>query len=236
MKKVIHKSASRGSADHGWLKTHHSFSFANYYDPSRMHFGMLRVLNDDYVAPSKGFGLHPHDNMEIVTIPVKGTLNHRDTTGRSEALRAGDVQIMSAGTGLQHAEFNESKEEAVELFQVWVMPKVENITPRYDQRTFSVSDRKNKLQIVVSPDEKDNALWINQDAYFTLSDVDAGKEVEYTIHKKGNGVYVFMIEGKAKVADEILDRRDAMGVSETDTFKVLPQTPARLLFIEVPMN
>ncbi len=211
MNKIIHKADSRGYADHGWLQSFHSFSFANYHNPEKVRFGLLRVLNDDIVAPGMGFGTHPHDNMEIVTIPLKGELAHQDSTGNKEVIKAGEVQIMSAGSGLTHSEFNNSKKEFVNLFQIWVFPKEKNITPRYDQKIFDPEERKNKFQIVVSPDEKDGALWINQDAYFTLGNFDEGNSVKYEIKKNGNGVYIMITEGSAEIDGEVLSRRDAIG-------------------------
>ncbi len=236
MKKRIFKSGDRGKADHGWLIARHSFSFANYYDPEKIRFGTLRVLNDDIVKPSMGFGKHPHDNMEIVTIPLKGELAHEDSTGNKEVIYANEVQIMSAGSGLTHSEFNNSETEEVNLLQIWVFPKVRDIEPRYDQKKFNPEDRYNKIQTIVSPEKNDNTLWINQNAYFSLSDVDKDLIVNYEIKSKGNGVYVFLIEGKAEIDKDILDKRDAAGIEEADNIEVKAVENSRLLFIEVPMN
>ena len=236
MNKIIHKADSRGYADHGWLQSFHSFSFANYHNPEKVRFGLLRVLNDDIVAPGMGFGTHPHDNMEIVTIPLKGELAHQDSTGNKEVIKAGEVQIMSAGSGLTHSEFNNSKKEFVNLFQIWVFPKEKNITPRYDQKIFNPEERKNKFQIVVSPDEKDGALWINQDAYFTLGNFDEGNSVKYEIKKNGNGVYIMITEGSAEIDGEVLSRRDAIGLSDLSSVEIKILAKSELLIIEVPMS
>ena len=236
MNKIIHKADSRGYADHGWLQSFHSFSFANYHNPEKVRFGLLRVLNDDIVAPGMGFGTHPHDNMEIVTIPLKGELAHQDSTGNKEVIKAGEIQIMSAGSGLTHSEFNNSKKEFVNLFQIWVFPKEKNITPRYDQKIFDPEERKNKFQIVVSPDEKDGALWINQDAYFTLGNFDEGNSVKYEIKKNGNGVYVMITEGSAEIDGEVLSRRDAIGLSDLSSVEIKLLVKSDLLLIEVPMT
>lgn len=236
MKKIIHKADSRGYADHDWLQSFHSFSFANYHNPEKVRFGLLRVLNDDIVAPGMGFGTHPHDNMEIVTIPLKGELAHQDSTGNKEVIKAGEVQIMSAGSGLTHSEFNNSKKEFVNLFQIWVFPKEKNITPRYDQKIFDPEERKNKFQIVVSPDEKDGALWINQDAFFTLGNFDEGNSVKYEIRNKGNGVYIMITEGSAEIDGEVLSRRDAIGLSDLSSVEIKLLAKSELLLIEVPMS
>ena len=236
MKKTIYKAASRGHANHGWLDAHHTFSFAGYYDPSRVHFGMLRVLNDDIIAAGKGFGAHPHDNMEIVTIPLSGAIKHGDNTGNASVISAGDVQIMSAGSGIVHSEANASATESLNLFQIWVFPKVENIQPRYDQRTFSAEDRKNKMQVVVSPDDKDQALWINQDAWFSLGDFDKGKTLDYKIHLPGNGAFLQVIEGIVEIDGEVLNTRDAIGISGEETIQCSFTADAKILIIEVPMN
>jgi quercetin 2,3-dioxygenase len=236
MKTVLFKAADRGSADYGWLKPNYYFSFSEYRDPSKVHFGLLRVLNDDFVAGGGGFPTHPHDNMEIVTIPFSGALQHKDSTGGNGMIKAGDIQIMSAGTGVQHSEFNASATEPVTLFQVWVFPKVRNIKPRYDQKTFNSNERENKWQVVVSPQEKDNALWINQDARFSLTNLSAGKEITYSTAFKGNGVFLVVINGSAEVNGEQLGKRDAIGISGADDFTVRASENAELLAIEIPMN
>ena len=233
---TIHKAADRGGADHGWLKAKHYFSFGGYHNPEKVHFGLLRVLNDDYIAGGGAFPTHPHDNMEIVTIPFTGALKHKDSTGGEGVIQSGDVQIMSAGTGVQHSEANESKTDPVTLFQVWVFPKERNIKPRYDQRSFGEEGRLNNWQVVVSPDEKDNALWINQDARFALTKLDAGKTIEYNNAFAGNGVYLVVISGRIEVDSEVLETRDAVGISGADIFLIKALEDAELLAIEVPMN
>ncbi|MFT7381743.1 MAG: redox-sensitive bicupin YhaK (pirin superfamily) [Roseivirga sp.] len=235
MKTTVHSSASRGLANHGWLKSRHTFSFAGYHDPERIHFGALRVLNDDQVAGGQGFGTHPHDNMEIVSIPLQGDLAHQDSTGRNEVIRQGDVQIMSAGTGIRHSEFNYNKDEEVYFLQIWVFPKERNITPRYEQKSYSAEDRVNKFQTVVSPEGGD-AVWINQDAFFSLANLDAGVKLNYEVKKPGNGVYLFVLNGELNAAGEILDTRDAVAVTEADSFEIKAKSYAEILVIEVPME
>ncbi len=233
MKTIIHKANERGNVNHGWLKANHSFSFANYYDPNKEQFGALRVLNDDVVEAGYGFGMHPHNNMEIVTIPLKGTLKHKDSTGNEGLIKAGDVQIMSAGKGIMHSE-HATADEDVNLFQIWVFPKVINIEPRYDQRTFDINDRTNKWQIVVSPEEKHQALFINQDAYFSLGNFDTS--TSYNTHKNGNGVYLMVVEGEIEINGSILANRDAIGITDTPIFEINILQPAKLLAVEVPMK
>lgn len=235
MKTVVHKSDSRGYANHGWLKSRHTFSFANYHNPERVHFGALRVLNDDEVAEGMGFGTHPHENMEIVSIPLQGDLEHKDSTGRHKVIRQGDVQIMSAGSGISHSEYNHNKDEEVHFLQIWVFPKEKNIEPRYEQKTYEVEDRMNKFQTVVSPEGGD-ALWINQDAFFSLANLDAGTKLNYDVKKPGNGVYFFVLNGDMEVAGEALTTRDAVGVSEAESFEVKAKSYAEVLAIEVPME
>ncbi len=236
MKTTLYKAADRGTADYGWLKPNYYFSFAQYHDPAKVHFGLLRVLNDDFVDGGGGFPTHPHDNMEIVTIPFTGALQHKDSTGGNGVIKAGDIQIMSAGTGVRHSEFNASATEPVTLFQVWVFPKERNIKPRYDQKTYDIAERINKWQVVVSPQEADNALWINQDARFALTNLDAGKEISYSTAFKGNGVFLVVITGSAEVDGQTLNRRDAIGISGADDFSIQATENAELLAIEIPMN
>ncbi|MEO8666379.1 MAG: pirin family protein [Ignavibacteria bacterium] len=236
MKKIIHKADSRGYADHGWLKSYHTFSFAGYHDPQRSRFGLLRVLNDDIVDAGMGFGTHPHDNMEIITIPLEGELAHKDSTGTKEVIKPGEVQIMSAGSGLTHSEFNNSKLDPVNLLQIWVFPKERNIKPRYDQKVFNPEDRSNKIATVVSPDKSGGSLWINQDSYFSLADLDPDNSVTYKINYKGNGVYIFVIDGEVEIDDEKLGKRDAMGLYETESFDIKALKGSKILFIEVPMQ
>lgn len=236
MKTILQKAAERGSGDYGWLKPNYYFSFSSYYNPEKVHFGLLRVLNDDFIAGGGKFPTHPHDNMEIVTIPLTGGIEHKDSTGGQGVIKAGDVQIMSAGSGVQHSEANASATDPVTLFQVWVFPKEKNIKPRYDQRNFDVNERNNQWQIVVSPREEDNALWINQDARFALTNLEAGKTIDYSNAFKGNGVYLVVISGTVKVGDTVLNKRDALGVYDTDSFSITASEDAALLAIEVPMN
>ncbi len=236
MKTIFHPAAERGHANFGWLDSHHSFSFGQWHNAQKMHFGLLRVLNDDIVKGGAGFGTHPHDNMEIVSIPLSGALAHKDSTGTSEVISTGDVQIMSAGSGISHSEFNASKTDPVNFLQVWVFPKQQDITPRHDQKTFDPAQRVNQWQVVVSPEEKDKAVWINQDAKFSLATIEAGKELEYKNAFPGNGVYFFILEGKATVADKQLNKRDAIGISETDAVNIQATDTASVLAIEVPMS
>ena len=236
MKTILHKANTRGAADHGWLKSYHSFSFASYHNPEKVHFGLLRVLNDDTVAAGMGFGTHPHDNMEIVTIVLSGALSHRDSMGNTAVIKPNEVQIMSAGTGITHSEFNHSKTEEVKLLQIWVFPRERNIKPRYDQKLFSPEEKKNKLLTVVSPEKVSTSVWINQDAWFSSGSLEKDKSIEYNLNKKGNGVYAFVIEGEIKINEIELDSRDGVGISETDTFKVTAKSNAEILLMEIPMN
>jgi quercetin 2,3-dioxygenase len=235
MKTIYHPAADRGKVDFGWLKSHHSFSFGHWYDPEKTNFGALRVLNDDQVSAGAGFGTHPHDNMEIVSIPMKGALTHKDSTGTDGLINTGDVQIMSAGTGIQHSEYNASKTEPVSFLQIWVLPKKEDISPRYEQKTFTEAGRKNKWQVVVSANEKDQAVWINQDSIFSLLQLDADQSITYTPRFAGNGVYFFLLEGEASIANQVLAKRDALGVWETNIVELKATVQAQLLAIEVPM-
>lgn len=236
MKTVLHKADSRGHANHGWLDSHHSFSFANYYDPDRVHFGLLRVLNDDIVSGGMGFGTHPHDNMEIVSIPLRGALRHKDTTGRNEVIRTNDVQIMSAGSGIAHSEYNDSKTDPVNFLQIWVFPKLKNIPPRYEQKTMNPQDRVNKFQPVVSPEKGADGVWINQDAWFHLGNFKKGFQAEYTVKKKGNGVYAFVLEGEATLGGQMVSQRDGFGISDTGSFSITANHDTEILLIDVPMN
>lgn len=236
MKTLLFKASDRGTADYGWLKPNYYFSFAQYHNPAKVHFGLLRVLNDDFIGGGGAFPTHPHDNMEIVTIPFTGALKHKDSTGGEGIIQAGDIQIMSAGSGVQHSEANASATEPVTLFQVWVFPKERNIKPRYDQKTFDVSERANNWQTVVSPIDADNALWINQDARFSLTNLERGKEITHTTAFKNNGVFLVVINGSIEVSGQLLNKRDALGISETESFTVKSSENAELLAIEIPMN
>jgi hypothetical protein len=235
MKKIIHKASDRGFQDHGWLKAAHSFSFGRYHDSSKVNFGLLRVLNDDIVAPGMGFGTHGHDNMEIITIPLKGSLAHRDSLGSEGLITANEVQIMSAGSGIEHSEFNASAAEEVNLLQLWVFPKLRNIEPRYDQKQFNDADFNNKFQSVVSPDQVDGAMWINQNAIFSLGNFSAGNSATYKLKFEGNGAYVFLIEGKTVLDGEIMDKRDAIGVYDTGELEIKFLEDSKVLIVEVPM-
>jgi quercetin 2,3-dioxygenase len=237
MNTVLHKAATRGHAAHGWLDSWHTFSFANYYDPARIHFGALRVLNDDTVAPGMGFGKHPHDNMEIISIPLEGSLEHQDSMGNKQVIRQGDVQVMSAGTGIAHSEKNESTTAPVKFLQIWVFPNQRNVTPRYDQKLFSEAEKHNKLLTVVSPmTDEDTGVHIYQDAWFSLGNLDKDVAVNYQVKKKGNGVYVFLLEGEVVVNDIVLNRRDGLGISETEHLSIKANSEAKLLLMDIPMN
>lgn len=236
MKTILHKANTRGHANHGWLDSHHTFSFAGYYEPARINFGLLRVLNDDIVTGGMGFGMHPHDNMEIVSIPLRGALEHRDNTGGHAIIRSGEVQIMSAGSGIAHSEKNASTTEDVNFLQIWVFPKERNIKPRYEQREFAVTDRQNKLQTVVSPGKENGALWINQDAWFSLTHLSPGTTLDYSLHRGGGGVYIFVVEGSISVGDQVLSRRDGLGVYDTETISIKAVAEAEVLLMEVPLN
>jgi len=236
MNTIIHKANTRGHANHGWLDSHHTFSFANYYNPARMHFGVLRVLNDDIVSGGKGFGTHPHENMEIISIPLKGDLEHKDSTGTTALIKQNDVQIMSAGTGVYHSEYNKNPDEAVNFLQIWVFPKVEDIAPRYDQRKFDPAGRQNKFQNIVSSDKNGEGVWINQNAWFYLADLSKGFSTNYSLKEKGNGVYIFVIKGDVTINDQRLNQRDGLGVTGSDALKITADSEAEILLMEVPMN
>jgi quercetin 2,3-dioxygenase len=233
---VFHPSASRGNADHGWLQSRHTFSFANYYNPERMHFGVLRVLNDDTVAPDMGFGTHPHDNMEIISIPLEGDLEHQDSMGNTTVIRKGDIQVMSAGTGIKHSEYNKNKDKSVKFLQIWVFPNKKNVTPRYDQITLKEEDRKNKLQQILSPYPDDDGVWIHQNAWFHLGNFDKGKESTYRLKKTDNGVYVFVIKGQLTINNQLLSQRDGFGTWNTESLQIKAETAAEILIMEVPMT
>ena len=234
MKTILHKANTRGTANHGWLNSYHTFSFADYYNPERMHFGTLRVLNDDTVAGGMGFGKHPHDNMEIISIPLSGDLEHNDTTGRHEIIKEGDVQIMSAGSGIAHSEKNANHNKEVKFLQIWVKPKELNISPRYEQKSFPVADRVNKLQTVVAPNNTE-AVWINQDAWFALGNYEAGKEVTYALNNIANGVYLFILKGAVSVNGIVLQERDGLGITDADRLNISADTDTQFLLMEVPM-
>ena len=236
MNKIIYKADSRGHANHGWLNSHHTFSFASYYDPNRINFGALRVLNDDKITGGTGFPKHPHDNMEIISIPLKGDLAHEDSMGNQAIIKEGDVQVMSAGTGILHSEFNPNKEIGTEFLQIWVFPNKQNAAPRYGQVHYPVAERKNNFQLVVSPATKEVDTWINQDAWFHLSDFDAGFEKTYEIKKKGNGLFVFLLEGELEISGEKLEKRDAVGLSELEKIDIKAASASKFLMMEVPLE
>lgn len=236
-KTIMHKSETRGDTNHGWLHSRHTFSFANYYDPERMQFGALRVLNDDYVAEGMGFGTHPHDNMEIVSIPLEGDLEHKDSMGNVSVIKHGDVQVMSAGTGITHSEYNKNKDKPVKFLQIWVIPNKKNVTPRYDQITLDLNDRRNHFQQIVSPNRDDEGVWVHQDAWFHLGTFDKGFSTDYSMKKNGNGVYAFLIKGEVTINGTPMNQRDGMGIWETDQFAVeVNSQDAEVLLMEVPMS
>ena len=233
---IIHRAATRGHADHGWLNTHHSFSFAQYYNPERMNFGVLRVLNDDRVTGGRGFGTHPHDNMEIISIPLSGDLEHRDSMGNIQVIKENDVQVLSAGTGITHSEYNRNADKLVNFLQIWVYPNKRDVKPRYDQLSFPKADRHNKLQQILSPNATDAGVWIHQDAWFHLGQFDKNEGTTYLLKKAGNGIYMFVISGSVQVNDTLLEQRDGMGVWDTDALSLKATENAEILVMEVPMN
>ena len=236
MNKVFHAASTRGHANHGWLDSYHSFSFANYYNPQRMQFGTLRVLNDDRVAAGMGFGTHSHQNMEIISIPLKGDLEHKDSMGNTAVIRQGDVQVMSAGSGVAHSEYNKNKDREVAFLQIWVLPNKANVTPRYDQITLDPADLQDQWYPILGPENKHDGLWIHQNAWFHLGDFAKGSRSSYTVKEEGNGLYFFVLEGSAEVAGEQLQRRDALGLWETQEVDFEIKEDSRLLLMEVPMT
>lgn len=233
---VYHSAASRGKVDLGWLKSYHTFSFGNYYNPERINFGALRVLNDDAVDGGEGFGEHPHDNMEIISIPLKGGLKHKDSMDNIAVISDGDIQVMSAGTGIFHQEHNDDETKAVQFLQIWIYPNQLNVEPRYDQLTLNTADRRNKLQQILSPGANDDGVWIYQNAWFNLGSFDKGLKTDYQIKAKGNGVYVFIINGSVKIGEQILNTRDGFGIWDTDQFTIDILEDAEFLLMEVPMS
>jgi redox-sensitive bicupin YhaK (pirin superfamily) len=234
---IFHPAASRGSANHGWLQSYHSFSFAGYHNPERMHFGVLRVLNDDTVKGGMGFGEHPHDNMEIISIPLQGDLEHKDSMGNTTVIRNGDIQVMSAGTGIYHSEYNKHKEETVKFLQIWVFPNKKNVTPRYDQITLSREERQNRLQQVLSPDPHDQGVWIHQDAWFHMGNFDNGVTTRYDIRKPGNGVYAFILHGKFSIYGQEMSDRDGLGIWNTESIEIMATSDnAEILLMQLPMQ
>ncbi len=234
---VFHSADTRGHADHGWLNAHHSFSFAGWYDPNRIQFGALRVLNDDIIAGGMGFGKHPHDNMEIITIILEGALEHKDSMGHGEVIHPGEVQVMSAGSGIFHSEFNPIKDKATNVLQSWIFTKTQNVEPRYDQTMFDAEKRVNQLQLLVSPiDNEDEGLKIHQDAWIYRSDLKAGNEVTHNMHTPHHGAYIFVIEGSITVEGKEVGKRDAIGITDAETITIKATADSDFLLYEVPMN
>lgn len=233
---VLHKANERGHADHGWLNAYHSFSFANWYNPDKVQFGVLRVLNDDTVAAGMGFGMHPHDNMEIITIPLEGDLAHKDSMGNAEIIKFGDVQVMSAGTGIRHSEFNPNEDKRTKLLQIWLFPNKRNVEPRYQQITLDVNDRQNKLQQILSPNPDDTGVWIHQDAWFHMGKFDKGITETYTVKRNENGVYAFVISGSVTINGQALDTRDALGITNTEKLEITATSDAEILLMDIPME
>jgi len=236
MKQVIHTAETRGLAKHSWLTSRHTFSFAGYHDPERMNFGLLRVLNDDIVKPGKGFEMHAHENMEIISIPLEGSLEHKDSMGTGSVIRHHDFQIMSAGTGVYHSEFNHSYEKPVNFLQIWIYPKERNIAPRYQQMTFLPESMHNRFHLAISPKKNNNSIWINQDAYTSMGSFDKGRHVHYTCFKEGNGIYIFLINGRVEIAEEMISERDGIGIWETDQISMFFKENSKILILEVPMH
>lgn len=236
MKSIFYPANERGTNDIGWLKAKFSFSFGPYYNPDKVHFGALRVLNDDIITAGAGFGTHPHDNMEIITIPITGALEHKDSMGNIGVIHSGEIQVMSAGSGVTHSEYNHSQTEGANTLQIWLFPKERNIKPRYDQKSFSDVLETNKLVKLISPDkESKDTLWINQDAVFSMGDFEAGQKIDYTISQPGNGVYIFIIEGAVKVNSQVLNKRDGLGVYDTGSLTIETEANTRLLIMDIPM-
>ncbi|MDA8531377.1 pirin family protein [Flavobacteriaceae bacterium] len=237
MNTVLHKSNTRGSAEHGWLQAKHTFSFASYFNPERMSFGVLRVLNDDVIAAGMGFGTHPHDNMEIITIPLEGDLEHKDSMNNTAVIKSGDIQVLSAGTGITHSEYNKNKDKPVKLLQIWVLPNQQNVSPRYDQISLNIKDRHNKFQQVLSPNSNDSGVWIHQEAWFSMINIDEGKCMNYRLkNPETNGVYLFVLKGKVKINNQLVEHRDGYGLWNTSEIEIVANSNAELLLMEVPMS
>ena len=236
MKTILHKAETRGDANHGWLHSKHTFSFANYFDPDRMNFGTLRVLNDDTVDAGMGFGTHHHDNMEIISIPLECDLEHKDSMGNKTLIKHGDVQVMSAGTGISHSEYNKNSDKKVKFLQIWLVPNERNVRPRYDQITLKTEERHNKLQQILSPDPEDAGVWAHQNAWFHLGKFEKGLSTEYALKAKGNGVYAFILSGDVTINDQKLNSRDGFGIWDIDHLKITADSDAEILLMEVPMS
>lgn len=233
---VLHTAASRGGADHGWLKSFHTFSFASYYNPERVNFGALRVLNDDAVDGGRGFGEHPHDNMEIISIPLSGSLEHKDSMGNIGTIEPGEIQVMSAGTGIYHTEYNKNKDQTVKFLQIWVFPNKRNVEPRYDQVKIDTPEKPNTLVQILSPNPEDAGVWIHQDAWFNLGKLEKGSHIAYSLQKKGNGAYIFVLEGDIEINGQPLSTRDGFGIWDTDNFTIQASADAEFLIMDVPME
>lgn len=237
MNTILHKADTRGNANHGWLHSKHTFSFANYHNPERMNFGVLRVLNDDTVSENRGFGTHPHRDMEIVSIPLEGDLKHQDNMGNETVIKSGDIQVMSAGTGVMHSEYNNSPDLPVKFLQIWILPNMQNVEPRYDQITLDIADRKNKLQQILSPNADDDGVWAHQNAWFTMTNLDENREVQYALNDaKNNGVYAFVLKGDATINGTTLNERDGLGIWEVATLGITADSDTEILLMEVPMQ
>jgi hypothetical protein len=235
MNYILYKSKERGYVDMGWLKTYHTFSFGNYYNPSAIHFGVLRVLNDDVLDPDNGFGMHPHENMEIISIPLSGALTHKDNMGHESVIKKGEIQVMSAGAGVMHSEYNKHMSEKASLLQIWLFPNQKNVTPRYQQMSLQLLERKNKFYQVLSPNSDDEGVWIYQDAWFYIGKFSSPMSVNHSINKQGNGLYVFMINGNSKINGVELNNRDGIGIRDQNEFKIDITSPAEILLMELPM-
>jgi len=234
---VLHKANTRGHANHGWLESYHTFSFANYHNSERMNFGVLRVLNDDRVNQGMGFGKHPHDNMEIISIPLEGDLEHQDSMGNTTVIKEGDIQAMSAGTGIFHSEYNKNKDQSVKFLQIWIYPNQKNVTPRYDQITLDLNDRQNKLQQILSPNPEDDGVWIQQDAWFHIGKFNKDFSISYELKKPGNGIYAFVLKGDFTIGNTALQERDGLGIWDTNSFPITANSVnAEILLMEVPMK
>lgn len=235
MKTVLHKADTRGHTNHGWLNSYHSFSFANYYNPEKMHFGMLRVLNDDTVVPGQGFGTHPHDNMEIISIPLEGDLEHKDSMGNVTLIRQGDLQVMSAGSGITHSEYNKNADQEVKFLQIWIFPNKKGVEPRYDQISLKDVKKENELYQVLSPNAEDQGVWIHQEAWFHLGEFTRTESTSYQLNKESNGIYAFVLEGEIEIKGQELGSRDGFGIWNTQTIELKAHEGSRVLLMEVPM-
>ncbi|MVZ64456.1 pirin family protein [Sphingobacterium sp. DK4209] len=234
-KYFYHEADSRGDANHGWLHSKHTFSFAGYMNAERMNFGVLRVLNDDFVSPDMGFGRHPHSNMEIISIPLEGELAHSDSMGTGSVIKAGDIQVMSAGTGIEHSEYNHSKVDPVKFLQIWIIPNKQNVDPRYEQQTIDKEKTHNNFLQILSPNADDEGVWIHQNAWFHLASFDAGYNREYVLKDPNNGLYVFVLKGDVEVGNQLMHTRDGLGIVGEEHVSIKATTNAEFLLMEVPV-